>query len=445
MEYRSFRSEGATSDGEGKLSGVLAPFNSVTTIGDLKRGGWREEIAPGAFTKALKESDTVLLSDHDMSKPLARVSAGTLDLRETEKGLEFDARVAPTSYAKDTLINVKAGNKGGMSIGFENVKDEWFDARGKPSTPDVGVKRILREVKLPEGSVVTNPAYKETTVLARDDSAALLEERAAKATYADLETCGECGATGQYGAYCSGCGKPMKQSKPSGDYCTACGAKLDSKSRDSHMCEEMREQFARFDAENALYEENRASSVSAADRKTLAKKGQALPDGSYPIKDAAHLHAAAVLAASHHGNWQAAKKLIRKMAAKLGVALNTLPGFGGKGKSKSRSTSADVADERGAKKATKKRILQIDAELKQALGLFGNVDKLPEDAQQAVALVSGAAEHIEHVAHLEKVKPKDATRSKGDVEPKPDTSTSAAEDDELALRMKIRSRQVEVV
>ena len=68
---------------------------------------------------------------------------------------------------------------------------------------------------------------------------------------------------------------------------------------------------------------------SAADRKSLAARGWALEDGSYPIPDKKHLHSAAVLASSGHGNVQAAKRLIRKRASDLGVELSSLPGFGG--------------------------------------------------------------------------------------------------------------------
>jgi hypothetical protein len=60
----------------------------------------------------------------------------------------------------------------------------------------------------------------------------------------------------------------------------------------------------------------------------VADKGNALPDGSYPIPDAEHLHAAAVLAASGHGDAEAARRLIRKRAGELGVSLDSLPGFG---------------------------------------------------------------------------------------------------------------------
>jgi HK97 family phage prohead protease len=179
MEYREFRAGTVDEADDGKLILRAAPFNSVTTIGDKSRGGWDEEIAPGCFAKALREGDTVLLADHDMAKPVSRVSAGTLRLAEGKTHLEGDADPVDTTYVRDLLANINAGNKGGMSIGFIPVKDEWFDDEGKPSNRMVGTRRVLREVKLPEVSIVTNPAYKDTAVFARDDSAALLEERAA--------------------------------------------------------------------------------------------------------------------------------------------------------------------------------------------------------------------------------------------------------------------------
>lgn len=67
--------------------------------------------------------------------------------------------------------------------------------------------------------------------------------------------------------------------------------------------------------------------IPEADRKKAAKAGEALPDGSYPIRNGAELHSAAVLAASGHGDAAGAKKLIRKRAGDLGVTLSHLPGF----------------------------------------------------------------------------------------------------------------------
>jgi hypothetical protein len=177
-----------------------------------------------------------------------------------------------------------------MSIGFEPVKDEWRDDEGRPATRRTGTRRTLREVKLPEGSVVTNPAYGKTNVYARDDSAVLLEARERDADTAGDRSVADLAVDYLLQAY-------------------------------SELPEEVQR------AAEAVAEA-RAASVNTADRKALATKGHALPDGSYPIPDIAHLHAAAVLAASHHGDFKAAKELIRKRARELGVNTDNLPGMG---------------------------------------------------------------------------------------------------------------------
>src|SRR5215469_4233899 len=69
-------------------------------------------------------------------------------------------------------------------------------------------------------------------------------------------------------------------------------------------------------------------SVSQAERDRAHAAGNSLPDKSYPINNIAQLHSAAVLAASHHGDWKAAQALIRRRAKELGVDVSTLPGFG---------------------------------------------------------------------------------------------------------------------
>ena len=69
-------------------------------------------------------------------------------------------------------------------------------------------------------------------------------------------------------------------------------------------------------------------SATQAERDKAHAAGNSLPDKSYPINNVAQLHSAAVLAASHHGDWQAAQALIRRRAKELGVDVTTLPGFG---------------------------------------------------------------------------------------------------------------------
>lgn len=182
MEYRAFRAESVASDGDGKLVFLVTPFGKETTIGDLKRGGFREEVGKGCFVKTLQEGDPLMVYQHDLSRPLARKSAGNLDLAEGEldghEGLVGHADPADTSYARDLRALVKAKVVTGMSFGFNVIKDEWRDADGQPSDRLHGIHRVLREVQLIEVSPVTRPAYGGTAISARDEASALLEERA---------------------------------------------------------------------------------------------------------------------------------------------------------------------------------------------------------------------------------------------------------------------------
>ena len=64
-----------------------------------------------------------------------------------------------------------------------------------------------------------------------------------------------------------------------------------------------------------------ARSFSAEERRQLAKEGKALPDGSYPIRDATDIPNALTLARSGHGNASGAMALIRRRAKALGYKL----------------------------------------------------------------------------------------------------------------------------
>ncbi|MGH9918419.1 MAG: HK97 family phage prohead protease, partial [Nitrososphaerales archaeon] len=110
------------------------------------------------------------LDNHDHSKPLARQSAGTLTLRNGGEGLDWDATPADTSYGRDAVANARAGNYGGCSFGFNVVKDKW----SYNEADDVDERELL-EIQVPEISVCTFPAYKDTSVSARS----AMEARAA--------------------------------------------------------------------------------------------------------------------------------------------------------------------------------------------------------------------------------------------------------------------------
>lgn len=93
-----------SSSPNGKLRGLVTPFNVWTTIGDPSRGGFNERVAAGSFAKTLRERDVVMLWNHNADMPLARTSAGNLGLHEAGDGLRAEADPVDTSYGRDAWL-----------------------------------------------------------------------------------------------------------------------------------------------------------------------------------------------------------------------------------------------------------------------------------------------------------------------------------------------------
>ena len=147
------------------LVGYAAVFNAPTRI-DSWEGRFDEVIAPGAFTKTIKErgASIKVLFDHGFdpsigNKPIASIES----LVEDDTGLLLRASFIDRPYAEDIKAAVKAGAISGMSFRFNVVKDEYDD------TGDISV-RTLRELKLLELGPVTFPAYTATTAGVRSQA-----------------------------------------------------------------------------------------------------------------------------------------------------------------------------------------------------------------------------------------------------------------------------------
>lgn len=143
-----------------KLVGYAAVFNSPSQ--DL--GGFTEIVKPGAFARSLASntSDPLALVQHVPHLVLARKGAGTLDLREDQRGLAFEIDLPETTAARDLLVSVQRGDIAGCSFGFTVPKggDRW-EVRGDK------VVRELVDVDLIEITITPVPAYADTSVAVR--------------------------------------------------------------------------------------------------------------------------------------------------------------------------------------------------------------------------------------------------------------------------------------
>jgi len=179
METRASRLS-KQAENKNKLEGYAATFNNPTQITDARGRVFNEVIRPGAFSKAIDGGDVRALVNHDTAKLLARQKSGTLRLKEREQGLWFSLDLPETEAAREVKELVQRGDLDGMSFGWMEATDKW-------STQDKMPMRELINVSLQEVSVVTFPAYTQTSVEIRSDGLWLHKLKLLRATIDIIE------------------------------------------------------------------------------------------------------------------------------------------------------------------------------------------------------------------------------------------------------------------
>lgn len=151
-----FETRSDETTGDLYISGYFAVFNSLYEICP----GATESIAETAFDDTLS-SDIRGLINHDSTLVLGRTKVGTLSLKVDTRGLWGDIKInSEDQDAMNVYSRVKRGDVDQCSIGFEILEEEFEDRGGS-------VHWTIRKVKLYEVSVVTFPAYEDTSVTAR--------------------------------------------------------------------------------------------------------------------------------------------------------------------------------------------------------------------------------------------------------------------------------------
>lgn len=192
--HRSFPEGAAVElrDGDGAppaLVGYAAVFDSWTTLYRSSTFEYREVIRPGAFRRALAESQDVrALFNHDANQVLGRTKAGTLKLREDDRGLAIRIDPPDTQLGRDVMEMVRRGDVSQMSFAFtarDGGERLTITRRG-----DVEVYEAeILDVDLYDVAPVTYPAYKDTDIglrcadlvrLCRAERAKALESRIAE-------------------------------------------------------------------------------------------------------------------------------------------------------------------------------------------------------------------------------------------------------------------------
>ena len=161
----------------GVRSNNLTPWSSYREV--------YEVMEPGCISdELLRESDIVLNLNHSnkVTDILGRCQngEGTLKLTRNLRDIGAECDIPETSAGNDTLVLIKRGDISGMSFAFEDdyedsengvsyerMKNEDHDGK------EVWVRHVKRVTALYDVSIVTHPAYEQTSVATREQSDAI--------------------------------------------------------------------------------------------------------------------------------------------------------------------------------------------------------------------------------------------------------------------------------
>lgn len=140
-----------------RLYGLAVPYNSPSV--DL--GGFTEVVAPGAFVEVLRANpDVILTLNHGANEVLGRTRSGTLRLRDTARGLEFDADLPDSPLGENVREAVGRGDITGASFRFVVGAEKWEGER----------RTITSVADLRDVTVATRGAYPTARVELRTDT-----------------------------------------------------------------------------------------------------------------------------------------------------------------------------------------------------------------------------------------------------------------------------------
>ena len=148
------------------IEGYFALYENET---ELFEGSY-EIISRGAFDNTLN-NDIRALWNHDSKYVLGRNKNGTLEVKADSKGLFGTIKLPNTQYARDLYELIQRGDVDQASFGFNILAEDIEELASG------GYRWRINEIDLHEISVVTFPAYENTSVSARSEQIKEIESR----------------------------------------------------------------------------------------------------------------------------------------------------------------------------------------------------------------------------------------------------------------------------
>lgn len=167
-EYRSFAEFRLAEGEEGGswVEGYAAVFESPTVLYEFDGVQYKETIERSAFDSA-DFRDVILNYNHE-GKVVARTRNKTLQLSVDDRGLFVRARLDGTEEGRRLYEEIQGGYLDKMSFAF-SINEESFDKESR-------TRKIMKIQRLYDVSVVSLPAYDDTSISARSFFSAVAEE-----------------------------------------------------------------------------------------------------------------------------------------------------------------------------------------------------------------------------------------------------------------------------
>jgi HK97 family phage prohead protease len=147
------------------MRGSLGNFEEWATIDSRVEGQFVERILPGAFKRTIEHNRARLrvIYDHGQDPRFGRHPLGPLlDIREGERGVEYEVGLLDTSYNRDLIPGLRAGMYG-SSYNFRTVKMERvMRPPVSDHNPNGWEERSIRELEMVELGPTPFPVYAST-------------------------------------------------------------------------------------------------------------------------------------------------------------------------------------------------------------------------------------------------------------------------------------------
>ena len=165
----------------GQRSVNLTPWSEDREVYEVLEAGF---ISP----ELLQRSDVVLNLNHsnkvtDILGRFRNSERDTLTLELLAQGMACRCAMPHTNNANDTLELMRRGDIDGMSFAFndnphdrESVIYERTNERSADGKKEVWLRRVLRATGLYDVSIVTHPAYAQTSVVTREFADEIMRE-----------------------------------------------------------------------------------------------------------------------------------------------------------------------------------------------------------------------------------------------------------------------------